>query len=226
MDSITPEYLHIILNHLPLIGFLAAVIPLLIGVVLKKVDLVRTGLLLVLLFGAPSYFIMETGEEAEDRLAHGETSVVIDELSHDFLHEHEERAETTIIAIYITLGLAVLCLVATFKMKKAGLPLAWITVLSLVVSLGLTAWTAKAGGQIRHPEFRTEADIKAMQTHSEPEPHLHGESHSEPEEESHAHGEHEESQPVEEPHAHGEPHPEPEVEETPEHGEDGHSHQH
>ena len=178
MDSITPEYLHIILNHLPLIGFLAAVIPLLIGAALKKVELVRTGVLLVLLFGAPAYFIIETGEEAADRLKDGEIGVVLDELSHGIMHEHEERAETAIIAIYITLGLAVLCLAATFKMKKAGMPLAWITLLSLVVSLGLTTWTAQAGGKIRHPEFRTEADIKAMQAHSEAEeePHSHAES--------------------------------------------------
>lgn len=177
MNPITPEYLHIILNHLPLIGFLAGGIPLLIGALLKKEALVRIGALLVLVFGAPAYFIMETGKEAEERLAHGETAAVIDELSHEFLHEHEERAEIAIIAIYVTLGLTVLCLAATFTVKKAGTPLAWITLLALAVSLGLTAWTAQAGGRIRHPEFRTEADIQAVQTHTEPEeePHEHGE---------------------------------------------------
>ncbi len=193
MDRFTPEYIHIILNHLPLVGFLAGGIPLLIGALFKKEALVRTGVLLVLVFGAPAYFIMETGEEAEERLAHGETEVVIDELSHEFLHEHKERADIAIISIYVTLGLAVLCLAATFIVKKIGTPLAWVTLLSLAVSLGLTTWTAQAGGRIRHPEFRTEADIKAVQTHTEPEEesHEHGEPHPEPEEEPHVHGEHE-----------------------------------
>ena len=193
MDRYTPEYIHIILNHLPLVGFLAGGIPLLIGALFKKEALVRTGVLLVLVFGAPAYFIMETGQEAEERLAHGETAAVIDELSHEFLHEHEERAEIAIISIYVTLGLAVLCLAATFSVKKTVTPLAWVTLLSLAVSLGLTTWTAQAGGRIRHPEFRTEADIKAVQTHTEPEeePHEHIEPHPEPEEEPHVHGEHE-----------------------------------
>lgn len=47
-DAIAPEYLHVVTNHIPILGMLAAAVPLLIGVIWKSRAALAAGLVLVM----------------------------------------------------------------------------------------------------------------------------------------------------------------------------------
>jgi len=65
-----------------------------------------------------------------------------------------ERAEKTVYAFYVTAALALAALVGMKKFPKAATPLAVAALLAAVASVGVGGWIGKAGGQLRHPEFR------------------------------------------------------------------------
>lgn len=154
----TPEHAHAILNHLPLIGLAAAAVPLLLGLVRKDLGAVRAGLLTCFLFGAATPVVMSTGEEAEERLEHGQIpGASFDDATEQWLEEHEERAEKVAIALYATTVLALGGLIALWKRPTWRAPVAAGALVAIVASTALTAWVAGAGGRIRHPEFRPAA---------------------------------------------------------------------
>lgn len=141
-----PVYAHLTLNHVPVIGTLIALV-LLAGAFLRRSDeLARAALWLLVvmsLFGVVAFL---TGEPAEERVEH------LPGFSENAIHEHEEAAEPTLIAI-IVMGVAALGALVAFW-KKPQLP-RWVVVAVLVAALvcaGLLGWTARLGGQIRHTE--------------------------------------------------------------------------
>ena len=71
--------------------------------------------------------------------------------------EHMKRSEKLIYVFYATALLGAAALVSQRKFPKAATPLAAVTLIAAVASLGAGGWISKAGGQIRHPEFRGES---------------------------------------------------------------------
>ena len=65
-----------------------------------------------------------------------------------------ERAEKLVYVFYATALLGVVALATQRKLPRAGTSLAIATLVFGVASLGAGGWISKAGGQIRHPEFR------------------------------------------------------------------------
>jgi cytochrome b len=93
---------------------------------------------LQLLLVGSTYLAMEAGEDEEDR--------VEDVISHDLIHEHEEKAEdfmTSTIVVLVLMGAAL-----AVSKKKAGLPLAAISVAGTLVSVGLAYRAGEAGGDL------------------------------------------------------------------------------
>lgn len=150
----TPEHLHVALNHIALIGFAVAIIPLLIAFIRKDRGALLSGLLIILLCGLSIPVVMETGEGSAERLVTGEAGVELDRAAGMFLHEHEERAELTAVFVYITTGLAATGLLVMRIRPKHQFKLAAVVISGCVICSALLVWTAEAGGQIRHSEFR------------------------------------------------------------------------
>ena len=69
-----------------------------------------------------------------------------------------ERAEKVIYIFYATAVFGFVALVIRKKFPKVFTPLTVVTLIMGVASLGAGGWISKAGGQIRHPEFRAESD--------------------------------------------------------------------
>lgn len=155
----TPEHLHVALNHVALIGFAVAVIPLLIALIRKDRGALLSGLLIVLLCGLSIPVVTETGDGAAERLVTGEAGVQLDPAAGMFLHEHEERADVAAVFVYITTGLAAAGLLVMRIRPKHQLKLAAVVLAGCVICTALLVWTAEAGGQIRHPEFRPATQV-------------------------------------------------------------------
>ena len=128
-----PEYVHVLLNPLPVYGLALGILAL--GVILVG--------------SASAWPALHYGQNAYTRVR-----AQADEPGQQWLDEHMERAEKMIFAFYVTAALAVAALVSAKKFPRAATPLAVATLVTAAASLGVAGWISKAGGQIRHPEFR------------------------------------------------------------------------
>lgn len=139
-------YLHLLLNHLPVLGVPFGLLLLAAGMAARSSDLKRAALAtfaLAALAAVPAYL---TGEPAEEKVEH------IAGVSERLIHDHEERAEVSLIATSV---LGVLSLGALLGWRDRDLPtapLGAVAVLALL-TFGSLVLTAKAGGEIRHTEF-------------------------------------------------------------------------
>jgi hypothetical protein len=150
----TPEHLHVALNHVALIGLPVAIIPLTIALLRKDRGALLSGLLIVLLCGLSIPVVMETGDGAAERLATGAAGAQMDRAAAAFLNEHEHRADIAAVFVYIATGLAAAGLLVMRFAPRHQYKLAAFVLAGCIICTALLVWTAEAGGQIRHPEFR------------------------------------------------------------------------
>ena len=165
----TPEKIHLALNHIPLIGLAFAIIPLLIGLIGKNRTTLISGLLIATLAGWATPFILWSGEEAYERYEYGEPKAYLDENFEDWLHVHEERAEQWSILLYATAVVATVSLILAFVRYALAVKVAWITCILCLASVGASAWIADSGGTIRRVEFRGELPEGAGESHEHEE---------------------------------------------------------
>lgn len=137
------HYLHLLLNHFPIIGTAIAIPIMLVGLMKKNHILQQTSLVMWLLLAVLNFAVMQTGEAAEEALE-GQPGI-----QEQQLHEHEEAAET---AHFLLLALGA-CSGITLLMKKRGNAAGRLTIATTLVS-AIALWAAiqagKEGGAIRH----------------------------------------------------------------------------
>jgi uncharacterized membrane protein len=140
-------HVHLLLNHIPVLGTGFAFLLLLAGLWRKSDDLRRAAFalfILVALLAIPTYL---TGEPS------GEILVKQGAVSSWQVERHDAAAEIALTALECLGGLSLLCLLLDWRKFAAERPLRLITAAVAVVVIGLMAWTANLGGQIRHPEL-------------------------------------------------------------------------
>jgi len=148
--NLNPAHLHIMLNHVPLFGSLFAALLIAWGLLRKSEDVLRLGLALAFVVGIATWGVQLTGEPAEE---------VIENLagvSRRLIHAHEEAAEW---ATYIIAAAGVIALLALLLVRRRHRSARGLSILALVVSLvGFAAVSRAAllGGEIRHPEARSD----------------------------------------------------------------------
>jgi hypothetical protein len=70
------------------------------------------------------------------------------------LRYHQHLADRWIFLYYVTAGVAVLGIGLSWKWPKTLLPLSILSLVLATASLTVGIYIARAGGQIRHREFR------------------------------------------------------------------------
>ena len=143
-------HLHLLLNHVPVVG--AAFLVLLFGLAALRKDssLARLGLIVCVGLAAITGAVYLTGGAAE------ELAEKISGVSERAISIHEEAAETSMIAFAV---FGVLALGSLILYRHKPIPRA-ATVAALGLTLivgGIMAWTANLGGNIRHTEIQTAA---------------------------------------------------------------------
>ena len=145
-----PEYVHAVINHFPLVGLLVAMLALLAALVIRNRNATLLGLALVALLALSAWPVAEYGEDAYDRVLS-----MSDEAGGKYLAQHRELASRWLFLYYVTAGVAGLGFALAWKCPRT---LVFSSILALVLaagSLGAGIVIAKAGGCIRHREFRT-----------------------------------------------------------------------
>lgn len=139
-------HLHLILNHVPLIGMAFALLIFGVAAWRRNDGMGRLGLVVMVGLAAVTVAVFLTGEPAEEAVE-GVAGV-----SEAMIHPHEEAAEASLIVTGIAGALA---LVALGAYRRRALP-RWVSVTAFTAALvtsTMLGWTANLGGQIRHTEI-------------------------------------------------------------------------
>ena len=149
-------HVHLMINHIPVIG-IPCIVLLLIYAVIRKSDEVRTvsfGLfILIALMTVAGYF---TGGAAEKVVKN------LPGVTEAYIGRHEEMAEYSVV-LTVLLGLAAAAgLVIRYRtgfIPKWSLTVVLLMAIVLSVVLGITA---NLGGQIRHTEIRDKTGVTVV----------------------------------------------------------------
>lgn len=156
----TPEYMHVLLNPVPVYGLAIGVVGLLLAVVARNRTGVVIARVLVFLSGLSAWPTFHYGEAAYDRV-----KAMADTVGDQWLDEHMARAEKLIYAFYVLAGLAVVGIFAPMKWPRSSLALAITTLVIGCATLSIGFYIAYAGGHIRHKEFRFEPPPPRREEH-------------------------------------------------------------
>ncbi|HJU64034.1 MAG TPA: hypothetical protein VJ596_00085 [Gemmatimonadaceae bacterium] len=143
----SPVHIHLVLNHLPVVGLAFITLLLLVAFARRSGELTKVALAFLAVIGAVSVAVFLTGEPAEEAVE------MLDGVSEAMIESHEEVALIALIAA-VTVG--AIALATLVILRKRTVP-RWVTGSALVLTLavlGVMGVTANSGGQIRHSEIR------------------------------------------------------------------------
>lgn len=141
-------HLHLMLNHVPVVGALFALLLFAAAIFLRETVTTRLALAFSAAIALVAVAVYFTGEPAEEAIEH------LAGISERVIEQHEEAAELSTIAMGAFGALAFAALVIFRKRKMPR----WVGAAGLAGTIVLTAlmgWTANLGGQIRHSEIRS-----------------------------------------------------------------------
>jgi uncharacterized membrane protein len=154
-------YLHLALNHLPILTLPMALIFYIFAIYKKNQEFEKFSLLIIVITAAtviPAYL---TGEPAEEMIEH------LPGIAENLVKDHEEMAEVAFILTLIAGIFSLFTLLFSQKFqilkKHAGKVIISLSVLALV----FLAIAAKKGGEIRHTEIRPEGISKTLPYYNE-----------------------------------------------------------
>jgi uncharacterized membrane protein len=141
-------HLHLLLNHIPVLGSIFAVCLLTYGVFFKNQSLIKAALVTVVVAALFSIPVFLSGEEAENIL---EGMIGI---SHDAIEHHEDHGSIAFWSMLMCGAIALGALLSSAKTKIVSRPLQWINLVMLIIVVLLMARAAYSGGEIRHTEIQ------------------------------------------------------------------------
>jgi uncharacterized membrane protein len=152
-------HIHLLLNHIPVLGSIFALILLLYGMFSGNKTIQITSLValvLVTLLSIPAYL---SGEEAEHLVEHiiGVNKIAMD--------AHEDQAEIAFWILLMNGAIALGTLIPAIKTQILSRPLLWINLVLLVIVVALMARTGYTGGQIRHSEINAGTPVDMDDDH-------------------------------------------------------------
>lgn len=142
-----PLQLHLLVNHLPIIGAFTALIVVVIGMIRKDATIRSVGLsvyAVMALAVLPTYF---SGEGAEERIEN------IAGINHDVIEEHEESAELSLTVMLIAAAVAIGALYTHWKGQSLAPTLTMLFAVIAVLAMIQIARTGHEGGKIRRPDL-------------------------------------------------------------------------
>ncbi|MFN4907666.1 MAG: hypothetical protein ACK475_02460 [Bacteroidota bacterium] len=139
--------LHLLTNHLPIVGTFAALLVVLVGMLRRSDAAISTGLIVyavMALMAVPAYL---SGEEAEERVEQ------ISGINEGAIHEHEEMAEVTLWLTVISGLLALGAVITHHRNMKISSKIALAFVIIAIAAFAQAALTGHEGGKIRRPDL-------------------------------------------------------------------------
>ena len=163
-----PTHVHLLLNHVPTIGFVIGLMLFISSLIAGNAELKRASLVVfvgIALVTIPTYVSGNAAEEVLCGAGVKEPACADPGVSKTLIQAHEGAALLAFAAIILTGAFAWLGLWQMRRTARAeNWNLAAILLLSLV-AFGLAARAANIGGEIRHPEIRWAQETVAPEGH-------------------------------------------------------------
>src|SRR5262245_59174126 len=162
-----PTHLHLLLNHVPTVGFGIGIALYILALITRSNDLKQASLVIfvvVALVTIPTYV---TGNAAQIKLqdlgaiGNGDTARVTQSL----VQTHEGAAFLALTLMEITGPLAWLALWQFRRSSLLSTGMAGAILVLSVVTIGVTALAANVGGHISHPEIRGSEEVTTFAGH-------------------------------------------------------------
>ena len=151
-------YLHIVVNHFPIIGTIFGLGILISGIFLKNHAVKNTAYIVFIVAAVFGFLSMNTGEGAE--------AMVEDfpNIGKEIIHEHEEMAEKFVIFLYAIGLLSILGLIANIKNHPKAAIVSYLVIFGAIISVIFAQQVGTSGGEIRHTEIRANATTDGAAT--------------------------------------------------------------
>lgn len=167
---------HVLINHLPIMGFVFGALILLAGIILRSTVTRKVAFSVLLLSSVAIFPTFNSGEKAEEVVEHmdvcekgcictPEMMRSLEESKHHLIHEHEEEAEGFMPFAWGLLFLSLISLFAEWKAKKYWLYTSILTLALSVTAVYFVQKVGTTGGQISHPEIREGFQVPAHEEH-------------------------------------------------------------
>lgn len=144
-----PSHIHLLLNHVPILGTIFGTILLTYGFVKRNRVFENTGLvtvIIVALLTIPTFLSGEIAEESvEDIVGISET----------LIEKHEDIAS---VGLWIMIATGILALYTMIQTRKTGRNIfLFITLVLSIVTFAIMTIVGNSGGKIRHSQLRDSA---------------------------------------------------------------------
>jgi len=145
-----PEYIHVLLNPLPIYGIALGIIALIVAMVLKSRQAQITALIILFIGAGSTIPVVHYGDAGYDTV----DSQMSSDQADAWLDAHGQRALRAMPAFYALIALTLIALGVPFKWPKAALILNSLALALAIFDFTLAGWIGYAGGQAMHSEFR------------------------------------------------------------------------
>ena len=152
-------YIHIILNHFPIVGIIIGTLLLIIGMVFKNEGIRISGLGTIVFAALMAVVVDLTGDPAKEAVNS------LPDVVRSLINRHEDIASVGLFLMIPTGLIAGLTLYSLWKKEKSVRFLTIITLVLSLISCGAMGYAGRTGGQIRHTEFRNDATKQYILEH-------------------------------------------------------------
>lgn len=142
-----PAHVHLLLNHIPILGALFAAGILLVGVIMNDRKVNQVGLIAMVVFTLLTIPAFLSGEGAEE---------ILEEypgISHAAIHDHEEIAEVGLWVMVFAGLIALVGYILQRRKEQRHRALSTAALFAALVAFGVFTRVGGTGGEIRHPEI-------------------------------------------------------------------------
>ncbi len=157
-----PEYVHVLLNPLPVYGLAVGLLGLIIALISRTRAARVTALAIVFISALAAAPVFYYGKQGYDRVLS-----MADGDGRKWLDEHEHRAEKLVALFYIVAAFALASLLGERFAPRAAFILCLTTAVFAAATLAAGGYIGAAGGRIRHREFRYVPPPEKSGEHSE-----------------------------------------------------------
>jgi glucan phosphoethanolaminetransferase (alkaline phosphatase superfamily) len=163
-DLSQPEYVHVLINPLPVYGLAMGVLALLVALMIRSRQAQVVALVLIVVSAASAWPAFIYGEKGYQRV-----HAMSDTDGQAWLDAHRRRAERLIYFYYVTAAVGLIAIAAPFRWPRIAPSLATFALILAMGLLCIGGYIAYAGGKVRHREFRNEPPPEAGTSGHHPE---------------------------------------------------------
>ncbi len=152
-------YLHMIINHFPIVGTIIGSILVIVGLVFKNEGVKISGLCIIVFAALMAVIAYLTGDSAENAVQN------LPEIAESLINRHEDIATISMYLMIPSGLLAAMTLYSIWKKENSVVFLLVITLVFTLISSAAMVFTGYTGGQIRHSEFRSDSSKQYIIDH-------------------------------------------------------------